>query len=72
MELVLRRLKSLDRGRGGNPTASNRLDYGQCFQSVRGVAQALMGTMKPLALLLGELFWLATYLHVAPSELPIV
>ncbi len=71
MEIILRHLESLD-GRGrGNPTTSDRLDHRQRFKSVRGIAQALMGLMKPLALLRRELLWLTSGLHVSPSELPV-
>lgn len=69
IEVVLRCLKSLGWCRCGHPTTSNRLDHGQRFQGVGGIAQTLMGAVKPLALLLRELLWLAAYLHVAPSEL---
>jgi hypothetical protein len=71
MEIILRHLESLDRRGCGNPTASDRLDHRQRFKSVRGIAQALMGLMKPLALLRRELLWLTSGLHVSPSELPI-
>ena len=71
MEIILCHLESLD-GRGrGNPTTSDRLDHRQRFKSVRGIAHALMGLMKPLALLRRELLWLTSGLHVSPSELPI-
>jgi hypothetical protein len=71
MEIILRHLESLDRSRRGNPTTSDRLNHRQRFKSVRGIAQALMGLMKPLALLRRELLWLASGLHVSPSELPV-
>lgn len=66
MEIILRHLESLDRRGGGNPTASDRLDHRQRFQSVRGIAHALMGLMKPLALLRRELLRLTSGLHVSP------
>lgn len=71
MEVILRRLESLRRRGRGNPPAADRLDHCQRFQRVRGIAQVLVGSMKLLALLLREFRWLAAYLHVAPSELPI-
>jgi hypothetical protein len=65
MEVILRRLKRLDRRGRGNPTASDRLDDRQRFQRVRGVAQVLMSSMKLLPLLLRELLWLTANVHVA-------
>ncbi len=64
MEVVLGRLESLDGSGGGHPATSDRLDHGQRLQCVGGVAQALVGTMEQLALLLGEFLWLAAYIHV--------
>jgi hypothetical protein len=71
MEVILRRLKCLGRHRRGNPTTSDRLNHRERFQSVRGIPQALMNSMKPLALLLRELLWLTFRLHVSPSQLPV-
>ncbi len=71
MKIILRHVESLD-GRGrGNPATSDRLYHRQRLKSVRGIAQALMGLMKPLALLRRELRWLTSGLHGAPSELPV-
>jgi hypothetical protein len=71
IKIILRRLESLCRRGRGNPPAADRLDHRERFQRVRGIAQVLVGAMELLALLLRELRWLAAYLHVAPSELPI-
>lgn len=68
MEIILCRLDSFGGGGRGYPAAADRLDHRQRFQRVRGVAQSLMGAMKLLALLLGELRWLTTQLHVVPPE----
>lgn len=68
MEIILRRLEGFGGGGVGDPAAADRLDYRQRFQRVRGVAQPLMGAMKLLALLLGELRWLTTQFHVVPPE----
>ncbi len=71
MKIILCHVESLD-GRGrGSPAAPDRLDHRQRFKSVRGIAQALMGLMKPLALLRRELRWLTSGLHGSPSELPV-
>src|SRR5205823_4206423 len=66
VEVVLRRLKGLDRRRDGLPPTADRLDHGQRLQRVRCVAQALMGPVQLLALLLRQLRRLATNLHVTP------
>ncbi|MFL6148606.1 MAG: hypothetical protein ACJ72I_14140 [Pseudonocardiaceae bacterium] len=71
MEVILRGLESLRRRGRGNPPAADRLDHRERFQCVRGIAQVLVGAMELFALLLREFRWLAAYLHVAPSELPI-
>jgi hypothetical protein len=69
MEIILRCLQGLGRHRRGNPTTSDGLDHRERFQSVRGIAQALMSPVKPLALLLREIRWLTSCRHVSPSEL---
>jgi hypothetical protein len=71
IKVILRSLESLCRCGRSNPPAADRLDHSERFQRVRGIAQVLVGAMKLLALLLREFRWLAAYLHVAPSELPI-
>ncbi len=63
IQVALRRLESLNGSRCGHPTTADRLDHSQCLQGVGGVAQALVGTVQLLALLLGELLWLAAYVH---------
>ncbi len=70
MEIILCRIEGLRRGRVRNPSTSDRLDHGQCFEGVRGIAQSLMGLVKPLALLLRELLWLTSGFHVSPSAGP--
>ena len=68
----LRRLKGLSRHRRGDPTTSDRLDHRERFQSVRGIAQALMNSMKPLPALLLREFLLAYVLPPrSASQLPV-
>lgn len=68
MKVALGRLECLGRRGRGDPTAADRFDHRERFQRVRGIAEMLMGSVQLLALLLRELLWLTTYLHVAPSE----
>lgn len=71
IEVILRRLDRLGGRGGGNPSAADRLNHRERLQRVRGIPQALVGSMKLLALFFREFCWLAAYLHVAPSELPV-
>lgn len=65
IKIVLRRLESLHRRRRGHPPTADRLNNGERLQRVRGIAQALVGPVQLLALLLGQLLGFAAYLHVS-------
>ena len=66
-KIILCRIERLRRRRSRNPSTSDRLHHGQCFKGVRSIAQALMGLVKPLALLIRELLWPTSGFHVSPS-----
>jgi hypothetical protein len=63
VEVDLCRFECFERRGCGNPPTPYRLDHRQRLKRLRSVAQTLMGAMKPLAFLLGELLWLASRLH---------